>query len=101
MTFVDAGLISSPQDIENVIETAEVAADWNSGDALKLGQFVVCRSCTDTQLEFVSADQLPRVTRETSGNMACLLLALPLSPEGPAIHGDSRVSLCSFTYMFT
>ncbi|BFZ00553.1 hypothetical protein BsWGS_03592 [Bradybaena similaris] len=66
MTFVDAGLISSPQDIENVIETAEVAADWNSGDALKLGQFVVCRSCTDTQVDFVSSGQLPRVTQEKS-----------------------------------
>ncbi|GFN79029.1 hypothetical protein PoB_000553500 [Plakobranchus ocellatus] len=66
VTFLDAGLIRSAKDMENIVQFADSVSDLDSmDDTLRLGEFIVCRACAEAKIEFVSLARKPRVLLHT------------------------------------
>ncbi|KAK3718244.1 hypothetical protein RRG08_023015, partial [Elysia crispata] len=63
ITFLDSGLIQSEKDVVNVIKMADSAT--NEDDTVQLGELVVCRTCAEATLEFLTVRQRPQVLLHT------------------------------------
>ncbi|XP_013068529.2 uncharacterized protein LOC106056372 isoform X1 [Biomphalaria glabrata] len=64
ITFVDEGLVKTSRDVENVISAADFGSEGKHDDLVQLGEFFVCRSCAEVQLEFVTVNEKPKVLAE-------------------------------------
>ncbi|XP_059169965.1 uncharacterized protein LOC131951640 [Physella acuta] len=92
ITFLDEGLIKSPQDVENVITSAEVAPDWKLDGAIQLGQYVVCRSCAETKLEFLTIHEKPEVKADNLEPTSSTLIGTNHTDIGTTVTSTPLVS---------
>ncbi|XP_076453723.1 uncharacterized protein LOC143288929 [Babylonia areolata] len=59
LLFLDTGMVTKGEMVQDVIRTAERASQWNESDARAMGQFVVCSDCVTVSLNFTHLPRLP------------------------------------------